>query len=258
MAAASSIWRAVMRVPSAVHRMKALIIGNSHTHALKMGAAGFVGSAQFEVHRLAVRPDKLSAEVMHPRDAERIVRQLGPSDVLVVSFGGTMHNPVSLVRHPEPFDVLADGEEANGVQIITQSTLRSAFALPDWSNRRKIEYYKAMTTAKVLHIATPPPMADHAFIMERRISYRGGSFTKDGLNPPPLRLKVWAIEMQTLAGICGDCGVGFLYPPADALTPEGYLSRDCYADDAAHANERYGRLVLEQLDAATCLKPVAG
>jgi len=220
--------------------MKTLIIGNSHTHALELAASG-IKDARFKVFRLG---NKAAVDV-----ASAAIAMLGEDDTLVMSFGGVMHNHVSLLRHREPFDVLAGDEEANDLPIVTQSMLRHAFAHPTWCQRGKIEGFKAKTGARVVHLATPPPMADHEFIMQQRIYYRGVSFAEHGLNPASFRLKIWEIEMQTLAKVCEECGVGFLYPPEQARTAEGYLARDCYADDAAHANARYGRLVLEQLDA---------
>lgn len=229
--------------------MKIIILGNSHVHAIKLAAARFAGRGRLGVHRLGIKPDKLGSSMTHPKDAIEIVSQLDADDILIFSFAGTMHNVISLLRHPEPFDVLAPDEEAGDTPIVTRSALMRAFAHPDWSQWGKVERFKALTGARMFHLAAPPPMADHEFILQRRVSYRGLSFAKDGLNPAPFRLKIWEIEMRAIAELCSNHGMGFLLPPDRALTSGGYLAHECYADDAAHANERYGELVLEQLDA---------
>lgn len=90
------------------------------------------------------------------------------------------------------------------------------------------------------------------------VRYRGAVLSESTLNPPILRLKMWEVEMQALAGVCNEWGIGYIGVPPKARTTEGFLRPEYYAPDATHANVAYGHLVLEQLvDLATKSTPTS-
>jgi hypothetical protein len=108
------------------------------------------------------------------------------------------------------------------------------------------------TTARILHLAPPPPKEDNAFIA----AHFESRFARDGLQDrgpttPELRLKCWKVQLQCLATLCEELNIGLLMPPAEGLTCDGYLAPHCYAKDVTHANRRYGEYVLHQMSKLT-------
>ena len=65
---------------------------------------------------------------------------------------------------------------------------------------------------------------------------------------------IWAFQAPMGAGkttliaaICKEMGVELIKPPTDTVKKSGFLKEEYYANDATHANAKYGLLVLNQL-----------
>ena len=67
-----------------------------------------------------------------------------------------------------------------------------------------------------------------------------------GVSPLSVRMKVYHAYCQLLQTECDKLHIATLAPPQEALNDVGAL-QDAYALGCTHANERYGKLVAQQL-----------
>ncbi len=227
-----------------------LVLGNSHTQALSEGlSSGYQQAADVEINvkwTYAPAEGKPQGDLT-VQEALQVVASLSATDIVAVSYAGTFHNILGLLKHELPFDIAPKENYRDDTTLIPLNAMRAQ--LHDLNkNRTLIPNIKAATKASVYHIAPPPPKADEEFIKSRMKRYRGQFLDQFGLNPPSLRQKLWALEMNVLEGVCKDWGIGFVHAPSDALDEYGFLCRDFYGSDATHANSAYGKLVLRQLE----------
>lgn len=234
---------------------KVLIIGDSHTQALKRAqAARATSTADFEIHW--IENDRRSAGTLPVADAVRMVGDLGPQDLCVLTLLGTVHGIYGFLKADPPFTIGADAyfppETTPPPVMITEALMRHLFGAANRSNVR-LKTIRAAIPCRAIHLAPCPPVADNA-ILERKIeTYRNKVVAKTGINPPPLRLKLWQIEMAAVRTICEELQIEHLGPPPEALD-NGYLRPEYLRDDATHANAAYGELVLRQLEALVGLE----
>ena len=66
---------------------------------------------------------------------------------------------------------------------------------------------------------------------------------------PLLRLKIYRIQCEFYARSAKTYGAVFFEPPAEALSPEGFLDPAFREIDPTHGNAAYGRLVIDQIKA---------
>ena len=234
--------------------MTVMVIGNSHTRAIKESLKGEDDWIAKQAPNVAfdvgwVYNEKIEGSVGDITTTVALERAaaLGKADVIVLSIAGTQHNVLGLLQHDIPYDVAPfDTEPGVRRTIIPRTMLRAEFENLV-RGRRLIPIFEKTTIAAVYHLATPPPKKDEAYIRARMARYRGTSLAASSLNPPALRMRMWEVEMEALAGVCAEWGIGFIGAPPQARTPEGFLRTEYYGADATHANPAYGRLVLEQL-----------
>ena len=75
------------------------------------------------------------------------------------------------------------------------------------------------------------------------------------LSPRLLRLKLWMVLQEMLEDAARAHSVPFVPVPASVQTGDGFLAEEYWAWDATHANEAYGRVMLDHLAAALNLPP---
>lgn len=235
-----------------------MVIGDSHVDAIKRAIkVRRMGGAETEVsaYRLSkMKNDKLIGD-MSFQDCIDKIRTLGPEDIVVSAIGGNQHAVFGTIQHPTPFDFFEQGDDpvASGgaVQIVPKRMLASIFdAGIRNGDGQQLTSLRGATKARVFHLIPPPPKEDNAHIL----SYHETKFAEEdivslGVSPPALRLKFWKLQVSILKQFCGENEIEVIYPMASALTPDGYLSPDYYANDATHANGDYGELVLQHLEA---------
>ena len=68
------------------------------------------------------------------------------------------------------------------------------------------------------------------------------------LPPPRLRLQLYQAQTDVYRRMADDFGAPFVSPPPEAVAEDGFLRPEfCRPNDPTHANELYGRLVLDQI-----------
>jgi hypothetical protein len=183
-----------------------------------------------------------------------IARSLRPTDVLVSVIGGNQHAVVSTIQHPQPFDFIMPGQDVQAVdgeaQLIPYRTLYDYFMIGiHQRDGKSLEALRAATNARIVHLQSPPPKADNAFIQANHdTQFQAQGISNLGVSAPELRLKFWHLQNLALAELCKELDIELLPPPPMACDAEGFLAPPFYAKDATHANADYGDLVVMQLE----------
>ena len=229
------------------------IFGDSHTIALKDAQNDYKFSKPYlnlDIHWMLSEKNGVVRGDLSYKDALTCASELCESDLLVISLLGTSHNVFGLIEHEIPFFFSnADQSEHNGPEkhLLPINLMYDMFVEFSKKNKRIPELKKA-TKAKVIHLMTPPPKGDNDFIKSKISRYRDKVLGEHSINAPTIRLKLWQIEMQALQKVCHEYGIYVAPTPAPAFDTGGYLGADYYGGDATHANMKYGKLVLSELE----------
>jgi hypothetical protein len=240
-------------------------IGDSHIDAIKGAlrkrSEGDPG-LRMEAYRLRKLKDDVEIGDVTFEDALAMIRQLAPTDLVVSAIGGNQHQVFGLIQHPIPFDLFEPGDEsavlAEGVELLPYWVVCDVFeAGLRGKDGSRLARVGEVAPCRVVHVAPPPPKADEAHIRRRHeTAFVAGGLVEKGITPAPVRLKLWRLQIELSRRLCEEWRIGFIPPPSEALTPDGYLDPAYYANDATHANAEYGRLVLRQLEAFVAAAPV--
>jgi hypothetical protein len=229
------------------------VFGDSHTVALRR-AQQYSRSHRYEQVRVnRIRKEKGGKLVGDSSLADfcREIRGFAPDDMVCSAVGGNQYAIVSTVRSPVDYDFLTSSDDAlhHGAQLVPHRALQGFVE----SGIREtigpvLQEIRKSTSACVFHLVPPPPKQDNQFIAAHAEGYFADVGLQDfGPTRPELRLKCWNVQLQSLAALCGELGIGLIMPPPKSVTAEGYLSPDYYAKDVTHANRRYGAAVIEQI-----------
>lgn len=235
-----------------------LVIGDSHTHAIKQAlkrrptnTADFV---QFAALRFPGVKNGRDVGDLSVDRLEEMVANLLPDDLVVSCLGGNQHQKLALVQHPQPFDVLLPDDVVPNPQadlrIIPYQQVVDLIERGIRTGRdgERLRRLRELARCHVVHLMPPPPKEDVSHVLSNPESpFAKAGIHELGVSPAPLRLKFWKIQALVLADLTSEWGISLLPPPSAALTPEGFLATRYYADDATHGNSLYGALVLEQL-----------
>jgi hypothetical protein len=232
------------------------VFGDSHTAAL-ISAKEFPQRRHhyehIRIHRLLKQKDGRPVGNSTLEDFCAEISGFRPFDCVFSAVGGNQYAIVSTVRDPLEYDFLGSPDDrqfaGNGAVLVPFRALAGHIDKGILGTIGPIlKQIRQSTAARVFHIAPPPPKADNAFIA----THFESRFAREGLQnlgptTPNLRLKCWKVQLQCLAELCNELGIGLVTPPKDGVTPAGFLSPRCYAKDVTHANRRYGEFVLKQM-----------
>lgn len=231
------------------------IIGMSHVTALARAATPAEAGA---IRFINLRATPELVEMKTARLAPGFWQ--GPDPELVcLCLGGNLHNLICLMESSDPFALgdAAQGAVAGGEgrHFVPQDMMRAyiaqrlaqVFALAAAIHAR-------FPAARFLHLSSPPPVRQGPVLTEAEKAAGGAKAMTQYLvfdvNPPPLRLAVFALQNALYADCAARLGADFLPPPQGALTPEGLLADGFWDDDPTHGNAAWGRLMLDQITAA--------
>jgi hypothetical protein len=181
------------------------------------------------------------------------IAKLRRQDFVFSAAGGNQYAVVSTVQSPVDFDFLTSPADEDVASVNGEIVPFRAFAGHIERGVRGtlgpvLTQMRAATSAKLLHLAPPPPKQDNAFIATHFESRFARAGLRDlGPTRPSLRLKAWKLQLGFLSDLCAELGVELMMPPARTVTDEGYLAPRCYAKDVTHANRRYGEYVLKDI-----------
>jgi len=145
-----------------------------------------------------------------------------------------------------------------GVDLVPELQLRDIW-LPSMSPLENVLTRMLDTGGpRPIVLGTPPPKADneairrgmqvHADFFTKLASDRGLDYEKAQLAPAYLRLKLWFLLQQMMRETAERLAVEFWAVSASAMTEEGYLPPEYWAEDATHANAAYGAIMLDEYE----------
>lgn len=241
-----------------------LLFGDSHAYAIQRAIEKRQGKGRpvpLTAHRLAKMKNGKQQGDTSFEDFLDMIRALGPHDIVLSTIGGNQHAVFSTIQHPQRFDFF----DPNGViaveetaEIIPYRTLAGVFEKGiRGRDGKSLAALRKATTARLIHIVSPPPKKDNAFIEQFHEShFASEGITASGVSSPGLRLKFWELQTRLLQQLCDELGIEVMLPPAEALDSKGFLATDYYANDATHANHAYGELVLREIETQCLPAPV--
>jgi hypothetical protein len=235
---------------------RVVLFGDSHSYAIqraieKRHAKG--RPVPLAAHRLLKIKGKKQVGDTSFEDFLEIVRSLQPHDVALSMIGGNQYAVFSMIQHPQRFDFIEpDGHSKvdASAELIPYRLLADAFQQGiRGGDGRSLAALRKATAARVVHIIPPPPKADNDFIHQ----YHESVFAKEGIadlgvSSASLRMKFWQLQTRVLVELCDELGIEVMMPPAASRDPDGFLAKTCYANDATHANDDYGELVLRDVE----------
>ena len=233
-----------------------VVFGDSHIHAIQQAHRRRASEGRdlpLQAMRLTrIKNSKPIGDKSFDEILE-IANELGPEDVVVSAAGGNQHAIFSTIQHPEPFDFVMPGEAAvdltGAATIVPYRTIYEAFAEPIRKGFEKsFRMLRKRTGARIACLMAPPPKRDNAFIEQYHDTrFANEGISSFGVSPPELRMKFWRLQIRVLEELCAQLGVDALMPPEGTRDEHGFLAPPFYANDATHANARYGELVVQQL-----------
>lgn len=232
-----------------------VLFGDSHAYAIQRAIERREAKGcpvVLTAHRLLKTKNNVVLGDTSFEDFLAMAGRLGPQDIVLSVIGGNQHAVFSTIQHPQPFTFFEPGEAAAPIadetEIIPYHALLAYFASGiRGGDGKSLEALRKATTARMIHIAAPPPKRDNAHILRHHDTrFAQDNITGLGVSPPELRLKFWRLQMRLLAEVCAELGIEIMMPPAETLDEDGYLAPEFYANDATHANIAFG----EQLVAA--------
>lgn len=238
--------------------MNILVVGQSHVAAIRAAAK----------LRREADPDRPRTRVIHtlePRYAPEfdgegfsatlattIRDQIERHRPLVASaMGGNVHNALSLLAHPRPFDFLLSGEPSLPVdpdaEPIAETLVTAALQAARATDRRRLALL-AEIAGPFVHLESPPPVADTAWVATQADSYfRGKGGEVPTIAPAALRHRIWRLHSRIVRAEVAALGGRFLPVPPEALDAGGFLDA-AFAADATHGNAAYGEAVIASLE----------
>lgn len=237
--------------------IRILVVGDSHTHAIKRALKARMQApnerVEIEAYRFSsIKNDKEIGDLSTDQILSRI-SMMDSQDLVVSTIGGNQHQALSLVQHPVPFEMYMPSE--SGPSVVQEQSIIPYAQMWDVFERgllgrdgTRLQQIRKVARCMVAHLSPPPPKEDAAHILKRHESdfAKAGILTK-GVSPAPLRLKMWRLQISVLEKLTKEWDIEFLPPPAQALDANGFLAPAYYADDATHGNASYGALLIEQI-----------
>lgn len=243
---------------------KILVVGHSHTVAIRDAVtesppedADFSIVYFQDITKNVANPFEQTEDGRERYNAAAIERAFagrGPDgyDLVVSSVGGNVANILGLMEHPIPFDFDLPKEPTRpriaGATRVTYAFIKAAVTQ---LSRRHLQHMAALrhsTTARIVHIETPPPNGDDAYVMTNLDKYfRANHADEAAIAPRWLRYKLWRVHSDLIRGTCRRLGIEFVAAPAHAQDGEGFMIPRAYHKDATHGNVWYGGQVVDQI-----------
>lgn len=231
-----------------------LLFGDSHAHAVQRAISKREGkgqSAPISAHSLLKDKNGVRIGSTTLERFLKLVRELGPDDVVVSMVGGNQHAVYSTIQHPQPFDFFTPDLPASegGGEIIPYRAIEDVFEYGlRKGDGRTLEAIRAATVARVVHVLPPPPKQDNDHISRHHETVFRDDLPEHGVSSPQLRLKFWNLQSRILKRLCKEFQIEVMMPPKRAVDEEGFLRAEFYANDATHGNWRYGERVIREIE----------
>lgn len=171
--------------------------------------------------------------------------------LLVSVMGGNFHNGLALVKHERPFDFhLSEPSPlpfSSSAEPISESLVRDT--LEKGLARDMARLDRLAEFGPFIHIESPPPVRDDAYIEARADAYfRSCGLAILGVAPAGLRWRIWRMNGRIFRKAVESLGCHYLPVPTSLCDDDGFLLQH-YAADATHGNEAYGEALIQAVEA---------
>ncbi len=168
---------------------------------------------------------------------------------IILSLGGNEHNVLSILQLYEKYDfILAERQDlplTPGAEIYPEAMARET--LRDWMGET-LELLWAFRTggnALMAQVAPPPPLPK-AHILANPGDFLPDPAQRQKISPDVLRFKMWRLACGLYRETCRQAGIVFVETPSDMIDSNGMLAEPYLGEDATHANEAFGRRMMEE------------
>lgn len=235
---------------------KVFAFGNSHLSCMEAAYAsqGSPEGVPFHFLNLNAHKDALASAAERNQGlskyvveyVQRTLSESDPDEMLWVSrLGGNEHNVLGLMEHPRSFDIVlpdhADLLLVEGAELVPYDFVRKTLGKRVRGSLFHIGRIVAETGVPVVHISSPPPVGDDAFVTAHLDSYFSDQSKR--IAARSLRWKLWKMQTDLAREICAEMGAEFWPVPSGALDGEGFVQERFYSHDATHTNLHYGQLL---------------
>lgn len=184
---------------------------------------------------------------------------------VVLVFQGNQHFSNFLFARQPLFDFVdpldTDYAPAPGAVLVPRRLVKALPALMPAGLKHVISQMQARGCRRIIVTGTPPVRRDYPQLVDevrkwadwRKITeYIGVDIATCDYTPPPIMKRLWGVVQELLADVARETGTKFVPVPAEAMEPQGYLSEKYCGPllDFTHANNEYGRLMLEHIVSA--------
>ena len=167
------------------------------------------------------------------------------------SVSGNEYHFIGLVNHPRPYDFVLPSRPdlplRPDAEIIPAALMRRVLRAQMMGAYAVMRALRATIEGPILHVQSPPPLSSNDFIRDNPIQF-ADQIAERGVAPPGFRMKLWLLQSELYRAFCDELGFGFLPVPRAGCDAEGFLAREGWRPDPAHANNWYGLMVLEQIE----------
>lgn len=178
--------------------------------------------------------------------SETAFGEAGPQ-FLLLSMGGNEHNVVSM-RQPTPrFDFILSGEPDAPLDpqaaIVPEAAIRETLRDYMSENMRVMREIRAASPLPLVLVEPPPPLPRAQVLAYPKEFFRT-QFDQRGMSSDALRRKVWRVQIDMMRQASDDLAMPYVETPAEAFGPDGLLAPWACGQDASHANESYGEIMI--------------
>ena len=229
---------------------KVVVLGHSHIVALSSSYEAAHPGAEMEFigPHSAVFAPLLQHGALNPALAGHL-RQAG-ADLHVAMFGGNEHAAMSLINHPQRFDlVLPEAPELPlqpGAELLPAGLVLAMLEAWIAPHVQALAAYRAVVAGRLVHVDAPPPVPSEAHIRQYPSSF-DALIAARGVSPALVRYKFWRLHSRLWRAACARLGVEFITVPAQMCDAGGMLIEAAWNPDPTHGNALYGSAVIAKL-----------
>ncbi|MEM9223640.1 MAG: hypothetical protein AAGB11_14760 [Pseudomonadota bacterium] len=170
--------------------------------------------------------------------------------MVISMIGGNQHLTLGLVEGPEPFDF--ECPQVAGIdrtrRIIPHAEVRAAlFETFHKVLDRMRGLREAYRDKPMAHVSAPPPKSDPKMLANNLRAYHPGDDAEVAIVPRKINLKLHHLQNDILREFCAENQIDFIDPPPNTRDTSGFLQRQYWQRDAAHANKLYGDEILNSI-----------
>lgn len=237
-----------------------LALGHSHIVALARGFDLLVhdGALAFEtavkcgfhyLHAGEFRPNLTREgreDALHPAIGDLLARYEPLPVILAV--GGNEHNVLSILEAEPKYDfILAERPDlplAAVAEIYPEAMAREI--LRDWMDDglRLLRAIRAASRSPMAQMSPPPPLPK-SHVLAFPGDLLSDPAAGDRIAADALRFKMWRLACGLYRETCREAGVAFIEAPSDATDANGMMCELYRGGDPTHANDKFGRRMLE-------------